>query len=82
MRKQSEGWECACGKRLRLPLDRIFNGKTVCPECGEPVGIGSGEPTQPDLSDTQTVDLREMAQMAQEGVGVDTSGEWDTGEEA
>src|SRR5262245_60265928 len=36
---------CACGKHLRA-RNEMAARRTVCPACGSPVGIPSGEPTQ------------------------------------
>jgi hypothetical protein len=37
---------CSCGKRLRA-RDEMARRRSVCPRCGQPVGIPSGEPTHP-----------------------------------
>jgi hypothetical protein len=37
---------CGCGKRLRA-RDELARRRTVCPRCGQPVGVPSGEPTRP-----------------------------------
>jgi hypothetical protein len=37
---------CSCGKRLRA-RDDLARRRTICPRCGQPVGIPSGEPTHP-----------------------------------
>jgi len=82
VKEQSDVWECACGNKLHISLEKILSEKPVCPKCGAPVGWERGEPHPPDMSDTQAVDLRDMAHMAQEGIGVATSGEWDTREKS
>jgi hypothetical protein len=35
---------CSCGKRLRA-RDEMARRRTICPRCGQPVGIPSGQPT-------------------------------------
>jgi hypothetical protein len=37
---------CSCGKRLRA-REEMARRRTVCPRCGQPVGIPSLEPTHP-----------------------------------
>jgi len=81
VKEESEVWECTCGKQLRISLEEIVKEKRVCPECGEPITWEREAPCLPDPSDTQAVDVRAMAQMAQNGIGVATSGEWDTSDE-
>lgn len=68
---------CKCGKRITVP-----EGSTeiaICPQCGAAVDA-QGNFTSSHLSsgDTQMVNLKEMARMAQEGIDVSSSGEWDT----
>jgi hypothetical protein len=36
---------CSCGKRLRA-RDEMARRRTVCPRCGQPVGVPSGEPAR------------------------------------
>jgi hypothetical protein len=40
---------CSCGKRLRA-RDEMARRRTVCPRCGQPVGVPSGEPTATHLT--------------------------------
>jgi len=51
----------------------------MCPACGSPLQLDqeAGSPS-PGLQETQVIKLREMAQMAQDGIEVGLSGEWDT----
>ncbi len=49
-----------------------------CPQCGSPISSLLSIST----ADTQTVNIEEMARMAQEGVDEAVSGEWDTTEKA
>lgn len=37
---------CSCGKHLKA-RDEMARRRSVCPRCGQPVGIPSGEPTHP-----------------------------------
>jgi len=59
---------------------QIESGKELCPHCGAPVGRSEkGTPTL-SPSDTQMINVGDMARMAQEGVDLAVSGEWDTSE--
>jgi hypothetical protein len=40
---------CSCGKRLRA-RDEMARRRTVCPRCGQPVGVPSGDPTGADAA--------------------------------
>jgi hypothetical protein len=78
-KKEDESqWDCICGNKVKLSKDLLESGKEFCPECGEPVG----DPSIVTPADTQTVNIREMARIAQEGIGVGISGEWDVSKEA
>lgn len=69
--------QCKCGKRIKVP-----EGSTeivVCPQCGSTVDAqGNIASSHLCSGDTQMVNLKEMARMAQEGIDVSMSGEWDT----
>ncbi|MFH1114766.1 MAG: hypothetical protein V1792_12690 [Pseudomonadota bacterium] len=69
-------WNCSCGTRRLLTEERIKSGEENCPQCGAVVGeetdMGSS------VADTQLINIGDMARMAQEGVDVGVSGEWDT----
>jgi hypothetical protein len=71
-------WDCICGNRIELSADLIESGKLFCPKCGAPVG----DPSIVTQADTQTVNIREMARIAQEGIEVGVSGEWDVSDDA
>ncbi len=71
-------WQCCCGKRFRLSGETVKAGEEVCPNCGAVVDESSGFEYNPSADDTQMVNIDEMARMAQEGVDVSISGEWDT----
>lgn len=70
---------CSCGQRVPIDEDNIPPGGVTCPSCGNPIDLDS-DPTEPiDWEDeTQMVNIRDMAKMAQEGVEMSVSGEWDT----
>jgi hypothetical protein len=71
-------WQCACGARIKVPADKKRRRVRVCPHCG--AKLGSEQTVIPEVSagDTQMVNIAEMARMAQEGIEVAASGEWDT----
>jgi hypothetical protein len=71
-------WDCICGNRVELSEDLINTGKQFCPKCGAPVG----DPSIITSADTQTVNIHDMARIAQEGIQVGVSGEWDVEDEA
>ncbi len=68
--------ECLCGKKVTAPAEGLNEG-AKCPSCGALLS-GSEEKCGISLGDTQMVNIHEMAQMAQDGVEVGISGEWDT----
>jgi predicted RNA-binding Zn-ribbon protein involved in translation (DUF1610 family) len=71
-------WTCSCGKRIKLTASQIESGKEVCPHCGEPIGQVKKHHPALSPSDTQMINVSDMARMAQEGVDLAVSGEWDT----
>jgi len=71
-------WKCSCGASLELSMEQITSGREQCPKCGCAVRVGPSDDLDPLSSDTQLVNLSDMARMAQEGVETTTSGEWDT----
>jgi len=51
----------------------------MCPACGSPLQPDQEAGSPPlGLQETQVIKLREMARMAQDGIDVGLSGEWDT----
>jgi hypothetical protein len=68
-------WQCQCGQRSQLSREQLDRGTEVCPHCGKTVGAGSAECT---VGDTMIMNVGEMARIAQAGVELSTSGEWDT----
>jgi len=61
--------------------EEVAGGEKLCSKCGRAIEL----PEEESLSvtwaeDTQLVSLRDMARMAQEGLEVGVSGEWDTSE--
>ena len=66
---------CSCGALLEKAEFDAESGELVCPNCGAVM------PTEEfDFSDddTEMLNVGDMARMAQEGVDVSVSGEWDT----
>jgi hypothetical protein len=59
---------------LSLTKKQIDSGDEVCPDCGTRVG----DFATTSAADTQMVNIQDMARMAQEGIDVAASGEWDT----
>ena len=78
MKKSDTIYTCSCGKRWKLTAKRVKSGKEVCPHCGTPVGDDPKDAPALSASDTQMINISEMARMAQEGVDPAASGEWDT----
>ncbi|MFC1834273.1 hypothetical protein ACFL2Q_06005 [Thermodesulfobacteriota bacterium] len=79
MSKENIYWECTCGEGFELTPEEAESGDKRCPFCGARLGGLDSEPrkiTGPE--ETQMINVREMARMAQEGVDVSISGEWDT----
>ncbi len=61
-----------------MSAERVKSGLESCPACGCVIGSLSADSCSPSVADTQTINVKDMARMAQEGVDVDVSGEWDT----
>lgn len=78
MKESGTLWQCRCGKRMRMSAEQITSGTQQCPNCGVVVDHSSGFEYNPSADDTQMVNIDEMARMAQEGIDVTISGEWDT----
>ncbi len=72
--KKKQSLTCRCGHKLYLTDKQIQSCNHVCPACGSPVG----DCHLPSAADTQMVNIKDMARMAQEGIEVTVSGEWDT----
>jgi hypothetical protein len=70
-------YRCTCGIFVELTLEQFERREAYCPACGAEIDLGQAEEWS---SDTQMLNLEDMARMAQEGVGVASSGEWDTRE--
>lgn len=75
--RMANWYRCPCGLYVDLTQDQFEKGDAHCPACGTSIDRGQMEEWN---ADTQMVNLQEMARMAQEGVGVASSGEWDTRE--
>ncbi len=70
--------ECECGLRVEAPVNKDAR-KIKCPRCG--ASLESKLEVSPvSVSDTQMINIHDMAKMAQDGVDVTVSGEWDTSE--
>lgn len=78
MKREQHLWQCPCGKRVSVSAERIKTGLERCPSCGRVIGSSSENACSPSVADTQTINVRDMARMAQEGLDVGVSGEWDT----
>lgn len=65
---------------MRLPLtpEQVLSKKETCPRCGAVVGSAESVAKEETGTDTQMVNVSEMARMAQEGLDIAASGEWDT----
>lgn len=72
-------WRCACGERLQGSEEEVSLGTKKCPHCGSRILASQKEtPQTVGQEETQMVDLKDMAQMAQDGLELEVSGEWDT----
>jgi DNA-directed RNA polymerase subunit RPC12/RpoP len=72
-------WRCACGKRLQGSEEEVSLGTKRCPHCGSRILETQKEALQTaSPEETQMVDLKDMAQMAQDGLELAVSDEWDT----
>ncbi len=71
-------WDCICGTRRLMTDEQIKSGEEICPQCGAVVGEDADTDIGPSVGDTQLINIGDMARMAQEGVDVGVSGEWDT----
>jgi len=76
--KETRWWQCSCGARVQLPAHKKRYRDRVCPQCGAKVGSKPTVASDVSAGDTQMVNIAEMARMAQEGLEVGASGEWDT----
>jgi DNA-directed RNA polymerase subunit RPC12/RpoP len=77
--EQPVWWRCACGKRLQGSEEEVSQGDKRCPECGSRILPGQKVELQTaGPEETQGVDLKDMAQMAQDGIELAVSDEWDT----
>lgn len=66
---------------MQLSADKKRRGERVCPQCGAKVGSKPTVASEVSAGDTQMVNIAEMARMAQEGLEIGVSGEWDTSSE-
>ena len=78
MKKEQHLWQCPCGNRVSVSAERVKLGLESCPTCGRVIGSPSETSASPSVADTQTINVKDMARMAQEGIDVDVSGEWNT----
>lgn len=61
-----------------MTASEVLSKKETCPQCGAVVGTEQSVARPASVSDTQMVNIGDMARMAQEGLDVTASGEWDT----
>lgn len=78
MKRKDSIWQCDCGTRVRLPAGQKQPEKVVCPQCGAEMGSNAKVLSEESAGDTQMVNIAEMARMAQEGLDIAASGEWET----
>ncbi len=71
-------WKCVCGELVLARVEEVMRGSTRCPSCGAVLRPSLDHRSTPSLDETQTINLEDMARMAQDGVDVSVSGEWDT----
>jgi hypothetical protein len=63
---------------VRVMEDLLKSGRAVCPKCNNILEPSPIDVPEVSAADTQMINIEEMARMAQEGVEMETSGEWDT----
>jgi hypothetical protein len=63
---------------VRVMEDLLKSGRGVCPKCKSILDPSPMDVPEVSAADTQMINIEEMARMAQEGVEMETSGEWDT----
>jgi len=78
MKKEQHLWQCPCGNRVSVSAERVKLGLESCPSCGRVIESPSENTSSSSVADTQTINVKDMARMAQEGIDVDVSGEWNT----
>jgi hypothetical protein len=78
MKKEQHLWQCPCGNQVSVSAERVKLGLESCPSCGRVIGSPSENSSSSSVADTQTINVKDMARMAQEGIDVDVSGEWNT----
>jgi len=78
VKQDSDWWICSCGKRLPVTKDQVLLAPLLCPDCGKSISPSDTEDAYLAASETQTINIEEMARMAQDGVDIGVSGEWDT----
>jgi hypothetical protein len=72
--------KCICGAYLRVLEARLRAGQATCPKCKHVLDPLHVETSEVSAADTQTINIQEMARMAQEGIELEISGEWNTAE--
>jgi hypothetical protein len=64
---------------MELPDEAFVSGRITCPECGMVLQLPEETlSSRAGQEETQLVSIQEMARMAQDGVDMEVSGEWDT----
>jgi hypothetical protein len=61
---------CVCGKTLPTVASQAADEPIICPHCGSLI-VASGEESA--LAETQMINVREMARIAQEGLDKEES---------
>jgi hypothetical protein len=75
----ASSWKCPCGELVQATVDEVMHGRVRCPGCGLVVLPGHDDDRSgSSLEETQMINLEDMESMAQKGVDVSVSGEWDT----
>jgi hypothetical protein len=80
VKRDSDWCICSCGERLPLSKAAEPPAHVHCPHCGLSIILDDEEEPGFSASETQMINIKDMARMAQEGVDVGVSGEWDTSE--
>ena len=62
---------CVCGKTFSIPIGALPGELLTCPHCGSAIPHSTDDTS---LAETQMINVREMARMAQEGLSKPASG--------
>lgn len=78
MKKREISWHCSCGNDVIVSESQLLAGRAICPKCKKKLDPSKPDPTEISAADTQMINIQDMARMAQDGIAVEISGEWDT----